>query len=130
MSSKSAPQPIGKATRLRKLKLSPYEETEKPRRVAIYVRVSKEEQAEGQSLAEQERRCRRGRDVGMRVQPQVDLLTHGGIPQGRHRLLVDRLTEHAIAIDLRPGARRLALTQASLAQRVCRRSGPMLRCRR
>jgi len=58
MSSKSAPQPIGKATRLRKLKLSPYEETEKPRRVAIYVRVSKEEQAEGQSLAEQERRCR------------------------------------------------------------------------
>ena len=58
MSASSAPKSLGKATRLRSIKNSPYQEDDKPRRVAIYVRVSMEEQAEGHSLDEQERRCR------------------------------------------------------------------------
>ncbi len=58
MSASSAPKSLGKATRLRSIKKSPYQEDDKPRRVAIYVRVSMEEQAEGHSLDEQERRCR------------------------------------------------------------------------
>ena len=58
MSAQATPQPLGKATRPHRTKASPYADQAQARNAAIYVRVSMEEQAEGHSLEEQERRCR------------------------------------------------------------------------
>jgi hypothetical protein len=58
MAAQSNPQSLGKATRPHRTKSSPYADQSQPRRAAIYVHVSMEEQAQGHSLEEQERRCR------------------------------------------------------------------------
>jgi len=52
------PKPVGRARRARPRPVTPYEDTDTPRRAVIYVRVSREEQAQGHSLEAQERECR------------------------------------------------------------------------
>ncbi|MBN2007278.1 MAG: recombinase family protein [Anaerolineae bacterium] len=53
-----ATRPVGRARRARAKPVDPYTDQETPRRVVIYLRVSREEQAEGHSLEAQERECR------------------------------------------------------------------------
>jgi site-specific DNA recombinase len=51
-------QPLGRARRAKPQRVTPYQDTETPRNAVIYVRVSREEQAQGHSLEAQERECR------------------------------------------------------------------------
>lgn len=53
-----AGESLGRARRARTQPTDPYQNQEIPRRVVIYVRVSREEEAEGHSLDAQERECR------------------------------------------------------------------------
>lgn len=49
---------VGRARRARPQPTTPYEDTVTPRKAVIYIRVSREEQAQGHSLEAQERECR------------------------------------------------------------------------
>jgi len=51
-------EPVGRSRRARPESVDPYRDPAVPRRVVIYVRVSREEEAEGHSLNAQERECR------------------------------------------------------------------------
>lgn len=51
-------QPVGRVRRARNKPPDPYADKETPRRVVMYVRVSREEEAQGHSLGAQERECR------------------------------------------------------------------------
>lgn len=57
--SSAASEPVGRALRAKAQPPNPYKDTETPRRAAIYIRVSREEEAEGHSFEAQERECRK-----------------------------------------------------------------------
>lgn len=56
--SSAAFEPVGRARRPKAQPVDPYKDTDTPRRAAIYIRVSREEEAEGHSFEAQERECR------------------------------------------------------------------------
>ena len=58
MTNTKVVQPVGKAARRKYNQQNPYDQQDEPRKAAIYVRVSREEQALGHSLEAQERECR------------------------------------------------------------------------
>ncbi|MCX6082198.1 MAG: recombinase family protein [Chloroflexi bacterium] len=91
MSDTKIVQPVGKAARSRYNQQNPYEQQDLPRKAAIYVRVSREEQALGHSLEAQERECR---EYLMQAKPNWEL--------------VDVFTdEHSGKTDKRPGFQKM-----------------------
>ena len=91
MSDTKIVQPVGKAARSRYNQQNPYEQQDLPRKAAIYVRVSREEQAVGHSLEAQERECR---EYLMQAKPNWEL--------------VDVFTdEHSGKTDKRPGFQKM-----------------------
>jgi len=84
MSDTKIVQAVGKAARRKYNQQNPYELQDHPRKAAIYVRVSREEQALGHSLEAQERECR---EYLLKAKPNWELV---GVFKDEHSGKTDR----------------------------------------